>query len=453
MSPWLSDVLLRSQSDERLVALAREGREKAFTTLVERYNRPLLAFARSLGAGPRAEDVVQQALMQAWSSLLGGAEVEHVRGWLHQIVRNATWKSAARAPGSVELPEGLVGSVGPHEEVEDRIRVSAMVSEVNKLPDRQRTALVQTALEGRSRQEIAVGLGLSESAVRQLVHRGRSTVRAACTALTPGPALAWAAAPRHGPSMGERVAEALAGGGAAGLTGVLVKGGVVVAAAGALATSTIVAPDHPKSSHAGGAAVAPLVREVAEKGGPVAPRGASGGPAGARPAGTRPGAAQSHGRGRGNAAGRSRGGARHDAAGSGGRSASRQGADRVAADGNGSEHRGPGGDNGGGGDLSGRGSGGGDSHGGPGPSGSPATDSSHSGSGSPGGGDGSGSGSSGSGSGSSGSGSSGSGSGSGSSGPGSGGSLDTGSHDGLTRDRSGDGGLRIDGSGSHSGPG
>lgn len=154
--------------------------------------------------------------MQAWSSLLAGAEVEHVRGWLHQIVRNATWKSAARTPGSVELPEGLVGSPSPHEEVEDRIAVSTMVSEVNKLPDRQRTALVQTALEGRSRQEIAVGLGLSESAVRQLVHRGRSTVRAACTALTPGPMLAWAATPRHGSSMSERVAEALAGGGAAG---------------------------------------------------------------------------------------------------------------------------------------------------------------------------------------------------------------------------------------------
>jgi len=163
------------------------------------------------------------------------------RRWLHQIGRNATWKSAARAPRSVELPEGLVGSESPHDEVEGRMRVSAMVSEVSKLPERQRTALVQTALEGRSREEIAVGLGLSESAVRQLVHRGRSTVRAACTALTPGPMLAWASTPRHGSPLRERVAEVLAGGGAAGLTGVVVKGGVVVvaAASGAVTRPTL----------------------------------------------------------------------------------------------------------------------------------------------------------------------------------------------------------------------
>lgn len=451
MSPWLSDVLLRSQSDERLVELAREGREKAFTTLVERYHRPLLSFARGLGAGPRAEDVVQQALMQAWSSLLGGAEVEHVRGWLHQIVRNATWKSAARAPGSVELPEGLVGSPGPHDEVEDRIAVSTMVSEVNKLPDRQRTALVQTALEGRSRQEIAVRLGLSESAVRQLVHRGRSTVRAACTALTPGPALAWAATPRHGSSMSERVAEALAGGGAAGLTGILVKGGVVVAAAGALATSTIVAPDHPQASKAGAAAVAPLVREVAGKSAASGSAGSADGRANERRASA--GLVAKGGRGKSGET-HVRSGERRGAA---DRAHQRGGSsDSAAARRDDSEHRGPGGGDGGGGDTPSGGDGGHDSHGGPGPSGSSGSDGSDGGSGSSGG-EGSGSessapGPSGSGSGSGTSGSGSSGSGSDSSGPGSGDlPADSG---GLTRrDYSGDDGLGGSGSGSDSGPG
>ncbi len=448
MSPWLSDVLLRSQSDERLVELAREGREKAFTTLVERYHRPLLSFARGLGAGPRAEDVVQQALMQAWSSLLGGAEVEHVRGWLHQIVRNATWKSAALAPGSVELPEGLVGSQSPHEEVESRIRVSTMVSEVNKLPDRQRAALVQTALEGRSRQEIAVGLGLSESAVRQLVHRGRSTVRAACTALTPGPMLAWAATPRHGSSMSDRVAEALAGGGAAGITGVLVKGGVVVAAAGALATSTIVAPDHPQVSRAGAAAVAPLVREIAEKSSASPSAPGAGERAGAQSASAGSATDSAHGRGQ-SAAARGRSADRHGSAGRADGSRRRGSAEDSTARPDASDHRGPGG-----GDGPSGGDGGHDSHVGPGPSGSSGSDGSHSGSGSSGG-EGSGSESSGpgpSGSGSGTSGSESSGSGSDSSGPGSGDlPADSG---GLTRrDYSGDDGLSGSGSGSPSGPG
>ena len=41
-----SAVLLRTQSDERLAALAREGHERAFEAIVERYRRPLMRACR-----------------------------------------------------------------------------------------------------------------------------------------------------------------------------------------------------------------------------------------------------------------------------------------------------------------------------------------------------------------------------------------------------------------------
>ena len=78
MRPLLSRVVLRSQSDERLVTLAREGHDQAFVALAERYRRELLAHARSIVAGDRGEDAVQQAMLSAWSALRGGAAA--VRG-------------------------------------------------------------------------------------------------------------------------------------------------------------------------------------------------------------------------------------------------------------------------------------------------------------------------------------------------------------------------------------
>jgi RNA polymerase sigma factor (sigma-70 family) len=237
MSPFLSDTLLRTQSDERLAALAAAGRDRAFEVLVERHRRSLLTFARHAVGPARAEDVVQQALLQAWRALTAGAEVEHVRGWLHQIVRHAAWR-AARAAADERLPAGLVGSSGPQDEVERRMEVSAVVASLAAMPERQRAAIVQTVLEGQSQREVAASLGLTEGAVRQLVHRGRTFLRTAATCVIPMPLASWAAAFGNSGSgpIADRIAEGVAGAGSVGAAGLLAKGGIAFVAAGAVAT-------------------------------------------------------------------------------------------------------------------------------------------------------------------------------------------------------------------------
>src|SRR4051812_11524803 len=57
--------LLRLQTDERLVALAQSGHDQAFAAIVERYRDELLRYADRLVGSSRAEDVLQQALLNA----------------------------------------------------------------------------------------------------------------------------------------------------------------------------------------------------------------------------------------------------------------------------------------------------------------------------------------------------------------------------------------------------
>ena len=87
MSPRLSDLFLGSQSDERLVSLARAGHDRAFVAIVERYNAELHALARRLCSDGRAEDIVQQTFLSAFAALRSGAEVKHLRGWLYRIAQ------------------------------------------------------------------------------------------------------------------------------------------------------------------------------------------------------------------------------------------------------------------------------------------------------------------------------------------------------------------------------
>src|SRR5947209_6527362 len=181
MSPWLSDLLLRPHSDERLVSVARAGHDRAFATIVERYRPELLAHARRLVSDGRAEDVLQQAFLSAFAALRSGTEVRHVRGWLYHIVRNAAGKT--RSPVELPLEEATVSSPALEDVVLERAMARSAMTELARLPERQRDALVGMALSGLGRAELATSMGLSEGAVRQLVHRARCTVRSAVTAV------------------------------------------------------------------------------------------------------------------------------------------------------------------------------------------------------------------------------------------------------------------------------
>src|SRR3954451_13609472 len=103
-----SIVLLRTQTDERLVALAREGSEPAFTALVERYRRIVLRACMRVLPEARAEDATQQVFVAAWRALSRGDDVRAVRPWLLRIARN-TALNALCAPGYEyeELAESL----------------------------------------------------------------------------------------------------------------------------------------------------------------------------------------------------------------------------------------------------------------------------------------------------------------------------------------------------------
>jgi RNA polymerase sigma factor (sigma-70 family) len=207
--------LLRTQSDDRLVELARAGHERAFEAIVERYRRPLLRHCRRFLSDARAEDALQQALVSAWTALARGDEVRELRPWLYRIVRN-TSLNALRAPGYnfEQLVDSLQGAGGPAELAERRAVVQSTLAGLAGLPERQREALLRIAVEGRPQGEVAEELGLTEGAVRQLVHRARTSLRAAATAVTPLPLVTWLAGANERGDVVARLGEMIAGGGA-----------------------------------------------------------------------------------------------------------------------------------------------------------------------------------------------------------------------------------------------
>jgi RNA polymerase sigma factor (sigma-70 family) len=224
-------LLLRTQSDSRLVALARDGHERAFEAIVERYRRPLLRTCRRVLPEARAEDAVQQALLRAWHALERGDEVRELRPWLHRIAHHASLNQLRQSGYDFEeLRESVRIADATEDELERRAVVRQTLQGIASLPPRQREALLAIAVEGRGQEEVAHELGLSEGAVRQLVHRARSALRTAATAVTPLPVTTWIA--NAGSREGDTIARIAEAGGAAGGVAVLAKAGTVVVLAG-----------------------------------------------------------------------------------------------------------------------------------------------------------------------------------------------------------------------------
>jgi RNA polymerase sigma-70 factor (ECF subfamily) len=177
-----------AHSDVRLVELARRGDERAFELIVRRHRGPLLSYCRRLGLGEaRAEDAVQQSFLSAWLALCRGDEVRDLGAWLGRITHNSAVnlvRAGAGAPGAELAPEVTWDG---RADIDDALALRHTLGAVAALPELQRDALLLSAVEGRSYEEVAGALGVTPGSVRGLLQRARATLRGAAGALAPAP--------------------------------------------------------------------------------------------------------------------------------------------------------------------------------------------------------------------------------------------------------------------------
>jgi RNA polymerase sigma factor (sigma-70 family) len=249
MTPLLSNPLLRTQSDTRLTALAAAGHDHAFEAIVERYRKPLSRYLRRLLSEPLAEDVMQATFVRAWQALGSGTDVRELRPWLYRIAHNQAVNALrAAGPAESELPQTMAAPqavAAPDLAAERSETLRSTFRGIGDLPDRQRAALVAVAVDDRPHADVAAELGLSDGALRQLLLRARTTLRAAATALTPYPVVSWLSAGSE--VSAARVAEVAAG---AGGIGVAFKAGAAVLAAGAVVAGAPALRDESATSRA-----------------------------------------------------------------------------------------------------------------------------------------------------------------------------------------------------------
>ena len=178
---------LLHESDERLVALTRAGSERAFAEITRRYQRALRVYCSRLVGPERAQDAVQQALLQAFLSLRDRAPREiALRPWLYRIAHNCAIDQIRMGSWEHEqLDLEFDGVAQPPALLEQKEELRSLIAGMRRLPDAQRQALTLRELEGYSYEEISARLGHTGSGVRQLIFRARTALRKGAMAVLP----------------------------------------------------------------------------------------------------------------------------------------------------------------------------------------------------------------------------------------------------------------------------
>jgi RNA polymerase sigma factor (sigma-70 family) len=178
--------LLRLQTDERLIGLVRRGNHHAFEALVARYQSRLLAFCRHmLSSREDAEDVLQEVFAAAFNAILADDRPINVRPWLYRIARNRSLNHLRKAQAigvdsmDVHLSEhGLTTADKVHRREEFR----QLMSDVQDLPETQRTALLLREIDALSYEQIGEAMETTVPSVKSLLVRARVSLAEAAEA-------------------------------------------------------------------------------------------------------------------------------------------------------------------------------------------------------------------------------------------------------------------------------
>lgn len=181
--------------EDRLLDGLTRGDEAAFSEAIRRYSPVMHRTASAIAGRDQADDIVQECWISVVRNISGFRRQSTLRTWLISIVanrarsflrsagrekarrtepaadqdvtdlfdRSGSWRKPVSDWGS-DMPEGMLES--------DDLR-DCLALHMDRLPPRQREALVLRELEDMSHEEVCRIMDISNANARVLLHRAR----------------------------------------------------------------------------------------------------------------------------------------------------------------------------------------------------------------------------------------------------------------------------------------
>lgn len=182
MSP---DPTSRPSAADAALACTHGDADALFRQLIDDHQQRLYRFVvKHIGWGSDAEDLTQQAFVEAaqgYATFRGASELST---WLYGIAMNLVRNYLSRAPhrrfafeDDEVLADTSADSPDPSEQLAQTQVVRALQKELDELPAEMRDVLLLVALDELSYEDAAVMLSIPVGTVRSRVSRARATLR------------------------------------------------------------------------------------------------------------------------------------------------------------------------------------------------------------------------------------------------------------------------------------
>jgi RNA polymerase sigma-70 factor (ECF subfamily) len=181
--------------DAEIVRRVCAGDRALFEVLMRRHNQRVYRAARAIVKDEaEAEDVMQQAYINAFTHLEQFEQRSRFSTWLTQIAvnealaRRQKLRATQSLTGHLEDEDGpFVDSIQSRQPDPERQAYAGelhrvLEAAVDTLPENYRAVFMLRDIEGMSTAETAEGLGLGDEAVKTRLHRARAMVRRAVAA-------------------------------------------------------------------------------------------------------------------------------------------------------------------------------------------------------------------------------------------------------------------------------
>ena len=170
-------------SDRTLLDGIRSGDERAFEALFARHYAGVYGVVmRIVGTHEEAEELTQDTFLKLYNRPIATGEESNLRGWLYRVATNAAFnsvRSRRRRLGWLRRFAGRVDRYAdddPLDHVARRDEADSVRVHLERLPERQRTALVLRS-SGLSYAEVAGAIGVSTSSVGTILARAERAFR------------------------------------------------------------------------------------------------------------------------------------------------------------------------------------------------------------------------------------------------------------------------------------
>lgn len=137
--------------------------------------KPMRAFALSLTRDvARADDLVQDTVVKAWTNIDKFAVGTNMRAWLFTILRNTFYSERRKAKREVADVDGAMTERMSEKPAHDgRLALTDFRRAFDQLPAEQREALILVGAQGFAYEEAARMCGCAVGTVKSRANRGR----------------------------------------------------------------------------------------------------------------------------------------------------------------------------------------------------------------------------------------------------------------------------------------